>query len=89
MPGHHILREKSRARKAANRASSLGLLRSFSIPLEEQKDGSVFVRTAAGGEAMFWPSTGFWRLRSGQDGRGVFALMQSLGFDVSKKSETR
>jgi hypothetical protein len=89
MPGHHILREKSRARKAANKVSSLGLLRSFNIPLEEQKDGSVLVRPLAGGEAMFWPTTGFWRLKSGQDGRGVFTLMQALGFDVAKKSETR
>ncbi|KKN56856.1 hypothetical protein LCGC14_0567810 [marine sediment metagenome] len=70
------LREHSQKKRAANRASSRGLLEHAGVAFTVHNDGAHLV---VAGRWDFWPGTGKWIDRQGgKYRRGVFPLIKAI-----------
>ena len=74
-------RSESQARRAANRSSSLEIIRRNNIKHSVHNGGAHIVVEAEACVADLWPGTGKWITRSSPSvsGRGVFDLLRHLG----------
>lgn len=71
---------ESAERRASNRESSADLLAERGIEFEAKNGGVHLIVKHNEKTADFWPGTGKFMVRGGRQGRGVFNMLQAIGF---------
>lgn len=71
---------ESAERRASNRESSADLLTERGIEFEAKNGGVHLIVKHNEKTADFWPGTGKFIVRGGRQGRGVFNMLQAIGF---------
>lgn len=72
--------QESAERRAGNRESSAALLAERGVAFESKNSGVHLIVTHGEKVADFWPGTGKYIVRGGRQGRGVFNMLQAIGF---------
>jgi hypothetical protein len=74
--------ERSKEKRADNRAASTQMLRERGLAFDERNGGAhLIVRVPDGRVFDFWPGTGLWKQRGGDGAqrRGVERLLRTIG----------
>lgn len=79
------IKEFSQNKRAENREKSTNILIDYNINFESKNEGAHLI--VKGSELIidFWPGTGKYIVRGGEEGRGVFSLLKLLGINIHKK----
>ena len=74
----NALKQYNKEKRAKNTKSSTELLAENRIGFESKNFGAHLIVEGIKGKIDFWPSTGKWSARSGNYGRGIKSLMNSI-----------
>lgn len=76
---YQLMAERSKAKRAANRESSVRILIKRGIEFESKNAGAHLIVKHAGITVDYWPGTGKFIARNQQGkGRGIFTLIKFL-----------
>jgi len=79
--------ERSKAKRASNRANSAQTLRTFGIEFTSHNSGAHLIVKCGDGFIDFWPGTGKWFVRGQPDGkRGVMNLVKFYQAKLKEKN---
>lgn len=73
------MREYSQQKRASNREHSARMLTESQVPYESRNGGAHLIVSFGVVVVDFWPGTGKWIDRAGNQGRGVMNLLQHIG----------
>lgn len=72
--------ERSKAKRAGNRATSVAILAAAGLRYAVHNDGAHLIIAHGGYIYDFWPGTGLWKMRGNiQQHRGVRRLLKQIG----------
>lgn len=72
------MKQHNKEKRASNTKSSTELLSENRIGFESKNFGAHLIVEGMKGKVDFWPSTGKWIARSGNYGRGIKSLINSI-----------
>lgn len=76
---HTWLKDRSKQKRAQNRASSVSELDSKGYKYSSHNNGAHLIVACQNVEIDFWPGTGLWKVRGGnKSGRGLFNLCKYI-----------
>lgn len=75
---YRAMNEHSKTKRANNREQSADYLRQHDILFETKNNGAHLIVEGKDCYIDFWPGTGKWRTRKGEDGFGVKNLVKLI-----------